>query len=105
METNFYNPVKLVSLSLLALLIACSWLILPYTIQGNNLMQSAGNESRLIKADTVASYLTREIINTNLIEITGTFATTEYFQYVDRAMTVNNLRPDRNFIFFINNWE
>lgn len=102
METNFYNPVKLVSLSLLALLIACSWLILPYTIQGNNLMQSAGNESRLIKADTVASYLTREIINTNLIEITGTFATTEYFQYVDRAMTVNNLRPDRNFIFFIN---
>jgi cytochrome c-type biogenesis protein len=35
------------------------------------------------------------------LEITATLATDEYFQYVDRAAVVGNLRPDRNLIFFV----
>jgi cytochrome c-type biogenesis protein len=35
------------------------------------------------------------------LEITATLATDEYFQYVDRAAIVGNLRPDRNLIFFV----
>jgi cytochrome c biogenesis protein CcdA len=97
-----YQLIKPTSLFLIALCIACSWLILPYFIQGSNLLNNASNQTRLIKADTVASYLSRDIIRTNVLEITGTFATTEYFQYVDRALTISNLRPDQNFIFFIN---
>jgi cytochrome c-type biogenesis protein len=97
-----HQLIKPVYLSLIALCIACSWLILPYFIQGNNLLSNASNQTRLMKADTVASYLSRDIIKTNILEITGTFATTEYFQYVDRALTISNLRPDQNFIFFVN---
>ena len=55
----------------------------------------------MIKAGSVSRYLTRELIRTPDLEITATLATDEYFQYVDRATIVGNLRPDRNLIFFV----
>ncbi|HEY5622756.1 MAG TPA: cytochrome c biogenesis protein CcdA [Gammaproteobacteria bacterium] len=95
------NPIKLGALLLVGLVIASSWLIMPYFVQGQQLLRTAGDDSRMIKADNVAQYLTRRLIHTPDIEITATFATDEYFQYVDRAAIVGNLRPDRNLIFFV----
>lgn len=95
------SPVKLGMLLLLGLAIASSWLVFPYFVQGQQLLRGAGNESRLIKAETVSQYLTRELIKTSNLEITATFASDEYFQYVDRAAMVADLRPDRNLIFFV----
>ncbi|MBH98735.1 MAG: hypothetical protein CMM56_09850 [Rhodospirillaceae bacterium] len=95
------NTIKLSMLLFFAAAIACSWLVFPYFVQGQQLLRGVGDESRLIKAGSVAQYLTRELIKTPDLEITATLATDEYFQYVDRASVVGNLRPDRNLIFFV----
>lgn len=95
------NPLKIGLLALAAVAIASSWLIFPYFVQGQQLLRNVGDNSRMIKAGSVSRYLTRELISTSDLEITATFATDEYFQYVDRAAVVGNLRPDRNLIFFV----
>ena len=95
------NPIKLSALLFLGFVIASSWLVFPYFVQGQQLLRGVGDESRMIKAGSVSRYLTRELIRTPDLEITATLATDEYFQYVDRAAIVGNLRPDRNLIFFV----
>lgn len=95
------NPIKLGLLALVGLAIASSWLVFPYFIQGQRLLRNVGDNSRTIKAGSVSRYLTRELVNTADIEITATLASNEYFQYVDRAAIVGNLRPDRNVVFFV----
>ena len=96
-----FNPVKLSALLFLGMAIASSWLVFPYFVQGQQLLRGVGDESRMIKAGSVSRYLTRELIRTPDLEITATLATDEYFQYVDRAAIVGNLRPDRNLVFFV----
>ena len=95
------NSLKLSALLFFGFTIASSWLIFPYFVQGQQLLRGIGDDSRMIKAGSVSRYLTRELIKTPDLEITATLATDEYFQYVDRAAVVGNLRPDRNFIFFV----
>ena len=95
------NPLKLGALLFVGLIIASSWLVMPYFVQGQQLLRNVGDDSRLIKAGNVAQYLTRRLIYTQDLEITATLASDEYFQYVDRASIVGNLRPDRNLIFFV----
>ena len=98
---NRINPLKLSALLLVGLVIASSWLVMPYFVQGQQLLRNVGDDSRMIKAGTVSSYLTRQLIHTPDLEIMATLASDEYFQYVDRAAMVGNLRPDRNLIFFV----
>ena len=95
------NSLKLSALLFCGFAIASSWLIFPYFVQGQQLLRGIGDDSRMIKAGSVSRYLTRELIRTPDLEITATLATDEYFQYVDRAAVIGNLRPDRNFIFFV----
>ena len=95
------NPLKLGALLFVGLVIASSWLVMPYFVQGQQMLRNVGDDSRLIKAGNVAQYLTRRLIYTQDLEITATLASDEYFQYVDRATIVGNLRPDRNLIFFV----
>ena len=95
------HPVQLGALLFVGAAIASSWLVFPYFVQGQQLLRGVGDESRLMKAGSVSRYLTRELIRTPDLEITATFATDEYFQYVDRAAVIANLRPDRNLIFFV----
>jgi cytochrome c-type biogenesis protein len=87
--------------ALVSLLIASAWLVFPYFIHGRELLQDAGDKARLIKGGNVSQYLTRYLVNHPDLELSATFATEEFFQYVDRAQVVGNLRPDRNFIFFV----
>jgi len=86
---------------LLSLVIASSWLVFPYFIQGKDLLKGAGAQARMTKGGKVSLYLTRNLVMHPQLELTATFATSEFFQYVDRAATIGSLRPDRNFIFFI----
>jgi cytochrome c-type biogenesis protein len=95
------NPLKLGLISLIGLLIASSWLVFPYFVQGKQLLRGVGDESRMIQAGGVSRYLTRELIRTPDLEITATYASDEYFQYVDRASIIGALRPDKNLIFFL----
>ena len=84
------------------MLIASSWLIFPYFVQGTQLMRSVGDNSRLIKGGSVSRYLSRSLVQDPQLEITATYASSEYFQYVDRAAVIGNLRPDLNHVFFVN---
>jgi cytochrome c-type biogenesis protein len=95
------NPFKLGALLLVGVIIASSWLVMPYFVQGQQMLRNVGDDSRMIKAGNVSQYLTRELIRTPELEITATLASDEYFQYVDRAAIVGNLRPDRNLVFFV----
>ena len=92
---------RLALVALVSLLIASAWLVFPYFIHGKNLLQDAGDKARLIKGGNVSQYLTRYLVTHPDLELSATFATEEFFQYVDRAAVVGNLRPDRNFIFFV----
>lgn len=86
---------------LVSLLIASAWLVFPYFIQGKQILRGVGSEARMTKAGHVSMYLTRHLVDHPKLELTATFATSEFFQYVDRASSIGNLRPDRNFIFFV----
>jgi len=92
---------KLSLVGLVSILIASAWLVFPYFIQGKNLMQGVGNQARLTKGGSVSQYLTRYLVSHPELELMATFATGEFFQYVDRANVVARLRPDRNFIFYV----
>lgn len=95
------NYVRVSLVLVVSILIASLWLVFPYFIQGQQLLRGAGDGARLTKAGNVSVYLTRQLVNTRDLELTATFATNEFFQYVDRPTTIGNLRPDRNFIFFV----
>jgi cytochrome c-type biogenesis protein len=95
------HPLKLGALALIATAIALSWLVFPYFVHGQQLLRGVGDQSRDIKAGGVSRYLTRSLVFSPELEITATYASDEYFQYVDKAAVVRNLRPDRNFVFFV----
>jgi cytochrome c-type biogenesis protein len=86
---------------IVSLVIASTWLVFPYLIQGKKLLSNVGDNARLTKAGNVSLYLTRSLVDHPDLELTATFATDEFFQYVDRAATIGDLRPDQNFIFFV----
>ena len=96
------QPLKLGALAFVGLLIASSWLVFPYFVQGQQLLRGVGDNARVIKAGSVSRYLTRQLAYARELELTATFATDEFFQYVDQAGIVGNLRPDRNLIFYVN---
>ena len=102
MTTAIRNNYARVGLVLfVTLLISSAWLVFPYLIQGKKLLSDVGDGARMTKAGHVSMYLTRYLVDHPDLELTATFATDEFFQYVDQATTIGNLRPDRNFIFFV----
>lgn len=101
MEIARTNYVRLSLVAFVSVSIALAWLVFPYFVQGKSMMRSVGNEARLIKGGNVSLYQTRYLVDHVDLELMATFATDEFFQYVDRATVVSNLRPDRNFIFFV----
>ena len=92
---------RLGMVALVSLAIASSWLVFPYFIQGKDLLKNVGTQARMTKGGRVSLYLTRYLVEHPQLELTATFASDEFFQYVDRAATIGSLRPDRNFIFFV----
>lgn len=92
---------RVVTAVLISIAISCSWLVFPYLVQGKKLLQDVGDGARLSKAATVSRYLTRHLVTHKDLELSATFATNEFFQYVDNAGTVGQVRPDQNFIFYV----
>ena len=44
-----------------SVVIACTWLVFPYLIQGQQILRNVGDDVRLTKAGQVSMYLTRDI--------------------------------------------
>ena len=99
---NRLNYPRIGVVMLVSLLISSAWLVFPYFIQGRDLLSGVGDTARMTKAGQVSQYLTRVLVDHPELELAATFATDEFFQYVDQTSTIGNLRPDRNFIFFVN---
>ena len=95
------HPLRVGALAFSALAIALTWLVFPYLLQGQQPLHDVGDNTRLVKAGGVSRYLTRELVASPDIDITATYASDEYFQFVDRAAVVGNLRPDKNLVFFV----
>ena len=95
------NYLRVGIVMLVSLIIASAWLVFPYLIQGRQLLSDVGDSARMTKGGRVSMYLTRYLVDHPELELTATFATDEFFQYVDRASSIGDLRPDRNFIFFV----
>lgn len=95
------NYLKLGIAILVGILISSSWLAFPYLIQGKQLLREVGDNSRVIKGGSVSRYYTRQLLYHPELELSATFATPDFFQYVDNANIVGQLRPDKYFIFFV----
>lgn len=100
-EPGRINYVRLGAVFLIALMISCSWLAFPYFLQGKQMLRDVGDSSRVIKGGSVSRYYSRQLIHHPMLELSATFATPEYFQFVDNANVVGNLRPDKFFVFFV----
>lgn len=103
-ETNSGMRTKYLRLLIaliIGLCIASSWLVFPYFVQGKKLLTDVGDTSRVIKGGSVSRYYTRQLIFHPKLELSATFATSEFFQYVDNANVIGSLRPDKYFIFFV----
>ncbi len=86
-------------------LIAFSWLIFPYFMQGDRMLFQTGEQvrsERYFNYSTLNRMLTRYIPFPGGIDVTALYASEEYFQYADRADAVRVYRPDTHLVFFIN---
>ena len=101
------HPGILIGISLvIAALIAGSWLVLPYMVEGRGLLTHVGarvQEQRRANAIGIGQFLTRytegagEAADVNVL-----YATSRYFEIADKARVVKDYRPDRFLIFVIN---
>ena len=73
------NPIKLGALVIIGLLIASSWLVFPYFVQGQQLLRGVGDNARMLKAGSVSRYLTRELVYSRELELTAIMAATSIF--------------------------
>lgn len=94
------------AMSFIALiLIAFSWMVFPLFFNGNEMMFDTGTEVRSERArnhSSMSQILTRGIRFPGGIEVTSLYASQEYFEYADRSGIVEVYRPDKHFVFFIN---
>lgn len=85
-------------------LIAFSWLIFPYFMQGERMLFQTGEQvrgERYQNYSTLNRILTRYIPFPGGIDVTALYASEEYFEYADRADAVKVYRPDTHIVFFI----
>ncbi len=95
------NYGKIILIIFIGILISSSWLGFPYLVQGKKILRDVGDNARVIKGETVSQYYSRQLFQHANLEISATFATADFFQYVDNTDAVGRLRPDKYFIFFL----
>ena len=84
--------------------VAFSWLVFPYFVNGDKVLYETGQQvqvERMGNFRTLNNMLTRFIYFPGGIEVTALYASDEYFQYADRAGSVEQYRPDQHIVFFI----
>ncbi|MGH1464807.1 MAG: cytochrome c biogenesis CcdA family protein [Cognatishimia sp.] len=96
---------KLVLSFFALLLVAFSWLVFPYLVNGKDMLFTTGQEvkgQRIQNYTSLNTYLGRFVKLPSGVELTALYATEEYFEYADRAQVVSDYRPDTHFVFFVN---
>jgi len=86
-------------------LIAFSWLIFPYFMNGDEILFKTGEQvrnERYFKYSTLSQKLTRFISFPGGIDVKVLYASNDYFEYADRGNAVGKYRPDTHIVFFVN---
>ena len=84
--------------------VAFSWLVFPYFVNGEKVLFETGQQvqvERMGDFRTLNQMLTRFVYFPGGIEVTALYASDEYFQYADRAGSIEAYRPDKRIVFFI----
>lgn len=84
--------------------IAGSWLIFPYFVKEENLLQTVGGEvkqERLRNSITVGQLLTRTSFGVGEAQVDMLYAPPRFFAVTDRADAVREYRPDLYHVFFV----
>lgn len=84
--------------------IAFSWLVFPYFVNGDKVLYETGQQvqvERMGNFRTLNNMLTRFNYFPGGIEVTALYASDEYFQYADRAGSIEQYRPDLHIVFFL----
>jgi cytochrome c-type biogenesis protein len=88
----------------IAALIAASWLVFPYLVKGQHLLQDVGTDvkqERLMQSIGIGQFLTRTTFGTGEAQVDMLYAPPRYFEITDRADVVRQYRPDRYLIFIV----
>jgi cytochrome c-type biogenesis protein len=84
--------------------IAGSWLIFPYFVKDQNLLQTVGGDvkqERLRNAITVGQLLTRTTFGVGEAQVDMLYAPPRFFEVTDRADAVRDYRPDLYHVFLV----
>ena len=94
--------VPLLFVSMLA--IAGSWLVFPYVVKEQNLLESVGGDvkqERLRNAITIGQLLTRTTFGSGEAQVDMLYAPPRFFAVTDRADMVSDYRPDLYHVFLV----
>ncbi|MBT3883777.1 MAG: hypothetical protein HOO19_16070 [Rhodospirillaceae bacterium] len=89
---------------IVTVVIAASWLVFPYFIEGRDLLGEVGSTvkfERLAASDQVARLLTRPAEGPGEADVDVLYATPRYFQVADKGDKVGEYRPDKYLVFVI----
>jgi cytochrome c-type biogenesis protein len=84
--------------------IAGSWLIFPYFVKDQNLLQTVGGDvkqERLRNAITVGQLLTRTTFGVGEAQVDMLYAPPRFFEVTDRSDAVRDYRPDLYHVFLV----
>ncbi len=87
-----------------ATLLASTWLVFPYLVQGKKLLFQAGGEVRQeqrVRAISIGRHLTRIADGPGEGEVEVLYATPAYFEVSDRAGVVGKYQPNRYLVFVV----
>ena len=87
-----------------ALVIASGWLVFPYYVSDQNLIETVGSnvkQQKLRQAISIGSFLNRTTFGTGEAQVDVLFATPEFFEITDRSQAVTQYRPDLYLVFLL----
>jgi cytochrome c-type biogenesis protein len=93
-----------VFLLLLIAALTSSWLTFPYLFQGREILSQTGQDRKLDqlqRGQTISQLLSRRFVTAQRHEITGTFASREYFEQSGQLQSMQLLEADTHHVFFI----
>jgi cytochrome c-type biogenesis protein len=89
---------------IIATLLASTWLVFPYFVQGKKLLFQVGgdvHQEQRVRANSIGRHLTRLADGPGEAEVEVLYATPTYFEVSDRAGVVGKYQPNRYLVFVV----
>jgi len=107
-EVSAWIRGKQTALVLLVLLvatgIAATWLVFPYLVKDQNLLQAVGGDVKqehLLRSISIGRFLSRTTFGAGEAQVDMLYAPPKFFEVTDRADAVGEYRPDLYLVFLV----